>query len=52
MFINVQHPGATVEPEDFAAGNLKSRWPNQNPNIYPRSATVVITKDDGGVIGT
>lgn len=52
MFINVQHPGATVTPEDFAAGNLNSRWPDQNPAIYPRSATVVISKDDGGVIGT
>ncbi|MEO1210536.1 MAG: PhoX family phosphatase [Cyanobacteria bacterium J06638_20] len=52
MFINVQHPGATVEDADFAAGNLNSRWPNQSPSIYPRSATVVITKDDGGVIGT
>jgi secreted PhoX family phosphatase len=52
MFINVQHPGATVTPEDFAVGNLNSRWPDQNPNIYPRSATVVITKDDGGVLGT
>jgi secreted PhoX family phosphatase len=52
MFINVQHPGATASDADFAAGNLNSRWPNQNPNVYPRSATVVITKDDGGVIGT
>jgi len=52
LFINVQHPGATVTPEDFAAGNLNSRWPDQNPAMYPRSATVVITKDDGGVIGT
>jgi secreted PhoX family phosphatase len=52
MFINVQHPGATVTPEDFAAGTLNSRWPDQNPAIYPRSATVVISKDDGGVIGT
>lgn len=52
LFINVQHPGATVADADFAAGNLNSRWPNQSPDIYPRSATVVITKDDGGVIGT
>ncbi len=52
MFINVQHPGATTSEEDFAAGNINSRWPDGNPAIYPRSATVVITKDDGGVIGT
>jgi secreted PhoX family phosphatase len=52
MFINVQHPGATTTDEEFATGNFKSRWPDQNPAMNPRSATVVITKDDGGVIGT
>ncbi|MFN6953324.1 MAG: PhoX family protein [Acetobacteraceae bacterium] len=51
MFINVQHPGATTTPEDFAAGNINSRWPDGG-NSIPRSATVVITKNDGGVIGT
>ncbi|PSB06892.1 Tat pathway signal protein [filamentous cyanobacterium CCP2] len=52
MFINVQHPGATTTEEEFATGNFKSRWPDQNPAMNPRSATVVITKDDGGIIGT
>lgn len=52
MFINVQHPGATTLEEEFAAGKVNSRWPDQNPQIYPRSATVVITKDDGGIIGS
>lgn len=52
MFINVQHPGASTSEEEFAAGKINSRWPNQDPKIYPRSATVVITKDDGGIIGT
>ncbi|MGF1575013.1 MAG: PhoX family phosphatase [Cyanophyceae cyanobacterium] len=51
MFINVQHPGATTSPEDFAAGKFNSRWPNNDDTIYPRSATVVITRDDGGIIG-
>ncbi len=51
MFINVQHPGATTKPEEFAAGKLKSHWPHDGAR-YPRSATVVITKEDGGVIGT
>lgn len=41
MFINIQHPG-----ED---GN--SSWPTGGTAI-PRSATVVITKDDGGIIGS
>ncbi|WP_416667172.1 PhoX family protein [Egbenema bharatensis] len=52
MFINVQHPGATTTDEAFAAGDINSRWPDQDSSIYPRSATVVITKDDGGIIGT
>ena len=51
MFINVQHPGATTSKEDFAAGQINSRWPNEADPV-PRSATVVITRDDGGVIGT
>lgn len=41
LFVNVQHPGET--------GN--SNWPDGG-NAIPRSATVIITKDDGGIIGT
>lgn len=41
LFINIQHPGE--------GGN--SHWPEGGAAL-PRSATVVITKDDGGVIGT
>ncbi len=51
MFVNVQHPGATTPPEDFAAGKLGSAWPLHDAG-YPRSAAVVITREDGGVIGT
>lgn len=51
MFINVQHPGATTTPDEFAAGRMRSRWPGQGATA-PRSATVVITREDGGVIGT
>lgn len=50
MFINVQHPGANTSADDFAAGKSTSRWPDGEG--YPRSATVVITRDDGGEIGT
>lgn len=50
MFINIQHPGATTEADDFAAGQLTGTWPNMGS--YPRSATVVISKNDGGVIGS
>jgi len=50
MFVNVQHPGATTSAEDFAAGTLASHWP-EGGSAYPRSATVVITREDGGEIG-
>ncbi len=49
MFVNIQHPGASTSAEDFAAGRLTGTWPNQGR--YPRSATVVITREDGGIIG-
>ncbi len=53
MFINLQHPGANTSAEDFAAGNLTSQWPDYDPDNYPypRSATLVITRADGGIIG-
>ena len=42
MFVNLQHPGdGTV-----------STWPRLDGLTVPRSATVIITKDDGGVIGS
>jgi secreted PhoX family phosphatase len=50
MFINVQHPGATTSAEAFAAGKFASNWPD-GASAIPRSATVVITREDGGVIG-
>mgnify|MGYP003630883249 FL=1 len=53
MFINVQHPGATTSGAEWAAGTNRSTWPDNNLNLYPpRSATVVIWKDDGGIIGS
>jgi len=51
MFVNVQHPGATTGAEDFAQGRIDSHWPDGG-DAYPRSATVVITRADGGLIGT
>ncbi len=50
MFINVQHPGATTSAADFASGKFSSNWPD-GADRTPRSATVVITREDGGVIG-
>jgi secreted PhoX family phosphatase len=42
LFINLQHPGERGG----------STWPQEDGLTTPRSATVVVTKDDGGVIGT
>jgi uncharacterized protein len=50
MFVNVQHPGATTSAEDFAAGKMASHWPDGGQSV-PRSATLVITREDGGKIG-
>ncbi|QJQ95957.1 MULTISPECIES: PhoX family phosphatase [Halomonadaceae] len=50
MFVNVQHPGATTTAEAFASGDFVSHWP-EGGNAIPRSATLVITREDGGIIG-
>jgi uncharacterized protein len=53
MFINVQHPGETPsERSDPAQPQRFSSWPDFKPGSRPRSATVVIRKRDGGVIGS
>ncbi|MBL8383991.1 MAG: PhoX family phosphatase [Burkholderiales bacterium] len=60
MFVGIQHPGedaTAAAPEQFSA------WPQSQfgvesdgvtplPAGRPRSSVVVITKDDGGIIGT
>jgi hypothetical protein len=53
MFINIQHPGESPsERSDPDKPRVNSNWPDQRPDGRPRSATVVIRKNDGGVIGT
>jgi uncharacterized protein len=50
MFLNIQHPGESPsEVSDPANPGRISKWPF---NARPRSATVVVRKKDGGVIGT
>jgi hypothetical protein len=52
-FVNIQHPGET--PGDRSnpdKPNAFSNWPDFAPNGRPRSATVVIRRKDGGIIGT
>ena len=51
MFVNFQHPGAHATAEQFAAGDYGSGFPDYTGAV-PRSATVVITRNDGGVIGS
>jgi hypothetical protein len=53
LFINVQHPGETPSDRSDPAEPAKySNWPDYKPGGRPRSATVVIRKRDGGVIGS
>ncbi|MES2682340.1 MAG: PhoX family phosphatase [Pseudomonadota bacterium] len=60
MFVNIQHPGEVVAaPFDLAMpSTYQSHWPAASPTAdaasstaRPRSATIVITKNDGGEIG-
>ena len=50
LFVNIQHPG-----ESGSAANITSNWPQSQASGSgtgrPRSATIVITKTDGGIIG-
>jgi secreted PhoX family phosphatase len=59
MFIGIQHPGETPDlPSSADARNdpanpkAYSAWPDGAAGGRPRSACVVITKDDGGPIGS
>ena len=44
MFINVQHPGN--------GDSAVTRFPDFDPSLPPRDSTVVITRKDGGVVGS
>jgi secreted PhoX family phosphatase len=50
LFVNIQHPGEDAK----SISSASSQWPGNRgygrPG-RPRSATIVITRDDGGVIG-
>jgi uncharacterized protein len=53
MFINIQHPGESPsERSDPREPRKISNWPDHRPDGRPRSATVVIRKADGGLIGS
>jgi len=59
LFVNVQHPGETISAATAAAGGpFVSNWPGNTgygaggATARPRSATIVITKNGGGRVGS
>jgi secreted PhoX family phosphatase len=55
LFVNIQHPGESTKAADVNdPAKYESQWPanaGYGAGKRPRSATIVITKKDGGVIG-
>lgn len=60
LFVNIQHPGEDTATADLGTpANYGSHWPHNLADATalgagtqrPRSATIVITRNDGGVIG-
>ena len=61
LFVNIQHPGENTTNAQFTSKIFESNWPGNGSGVpaygpggasaRPRSATIVITKNDGGVIG-
>jgi len=51
LFVNIQHPG---ERRDSRTGAVSSAWPEDAVpgSAPPRSATVVVRRRDGGIVGT
>ena len=56
IFVNIQHAGENTAMADVNdPAKFESQWPanaGYGAGKRPRSATIVITKNDGGVIGT
>lgn len=59
LFVNIQHPGETITSANVAdPSTYLSHWPGNagygagGATARPRSATIVITKNDGGRIGS
>jgi secreted PhoX family phosphatase len=59
LFLNVQHPGEDTLPADIGnPAKYTSHWPGNagygagGTNARPRSATVMVVKNDGGRVGT
>jgi hypothetical protein len=53
LFLNVQHPGEPAsERSDPSAPRAISNWPDFRTEGRPRAATVVVQRNDGGLVGT
>jgi secreted PhoX family phosphatase len=53
FFLNIQHPGEVPDARsDPQHPDAYSRWPDGGVGARPRSATIVIEREDGGVIGS
>lgn len=59
IFVNIQHPGESTKMADIGdPAKYTSHWPGNagygagGSTARPRSATIVITKNNGGVIGS
>jgi uncharacterized protein len=53
FFVNVQHPGEPAgERSNPQSPRAVSNWPDFRSDGRPRSATVAIRREDGGIIGT
>lgn len=48
LFVNIQHPGDSGTPDE---PRVSSNWPDFSATGRPRSATIVISRQDGGVVG-
>ena len=56
MFVGIQHPGEPTTGSNHTAAGVSptgiSTWPDGAAAGRPRSSCLVITKDDGGAIGS
>ncbi len=55
LFVNIQHPGEGLAA-DFKQRKFGSAWPanqfgNGSGQTRPRSATIMVTRKDGGRVG-
>ena len=59
LFVNIQHPGESISKANVTdPSKYLSHWPGNagygagGANARPRSATIAITKNDGGLVGS